>query len=595
MPTAGALGAGLVAGGMLLAAYSRWYAESRPLDGASMRTKGWLTDRPSVDLSALPETLATAALVAGALLLIVCAAVLLAAPHGSYRDWGPIVGLVGAGGLLTFPYLAVKYRLPWAWDELRTDHPWFAALPAAIAAGVLVTLGGVLVLRLAGEPSAFARIPRRTATVAVVAGLVVSGAVAVGTEYLGDDRRNLDHVTAARVAVPAVPDRLGVEQYRLSVPATGRAGGQTFFGDFTTAGTGFVVSSVAGITAYDGATGAPTWHYLRRTGDDGRPIGGGYIERSLTSIDGGSVILAQWRRAGWIAFDAVTGEILWRNSDFGIDAGAYEQLGTQSLDGAALVLDWRDQLRGYDPRTGALAWTAEPAVECAAHQPHRVRPVVTATTVYTFDWCGYSAEPSAAITALDARTGAVVARREIPRAAETSTARFSADLKPLRTGVAIEWNLPTPTMLVIGAPGELATAPPIEWVDSYGAVDPQTTDAVAREWVRGAGARDVVVNRTTGVAKYELPDLPSTLAYTDIALLGTQIVQVASNDTVASGDGRDEIRAWSRTDGAPSQPQPLLETAGYCRTSGLVPAPGVILGYCDDGQELELIGFRPAG
>ncbi|UFS96702.1 PQQ-binding-like beta-propeller repeat protein [Nocardia huaxiensis] len=591
VPIAGALGTGLVAGGTLLALYSRYFATTWPLDDDRISGGRVFGDKEWIDISRLPGTFGTAAWVVGLLVLAVAAAVVWASRDGDYDGWGPAVALAGAAGLFTFPFLAVKYVLPTAYRELRTEHPWFAALPTAIAAGILVTLGSVLVLRLAWEPAKLELLPRRMLALTAAVGLLVSGAVAFVAGATGDDRRNVDHLTATRSETPTVPAGLGAEQYRISLPAQATGWNGATYGDIVPAGNGFVVSSSAGLTAYDGRTGAPRWHYLRKTGD-GRPDIG-YISKSLRAAAGGTVVIAEWSELGWYAFDAVTGEILWKNSDFGAHAVDYEDpTRIPRADTAALILFFEDGLQGYDPRTGKHLWTTTTATSDCLQG--RTSMLDTDTAIYLLLHCRNRSEIWSVAMTLDTTNGAVLGSREVARTTIADKDSRYVHLASSAVGVSIAWNKPAAGMIVLGRPDEVTSAPVLDRFDAIVAIDPGNTDALAQDWVRGADEgyhRLFVLDRHTGAERYELPGTQDYVGKGEAALLETEIVLV---DYALSRDQRKggfELRSWSRTDGQPIRTLPIAGAEKDCGSAGLIPAPGTLLTYCGTADSLELTGF----
>lgn len=351
----GAVAAGLIVGGAGLAIYSRCFASTRSLRKTWLQNGYFYDSGPGVEISALPGHLATAALAAGIMMTLLLSAITVQAVRNrrTYDGLGTFVVMTVVAGLAILPILAVRYHLPTAYAKIRLDYQLFGQLPTAIAANGLVLLGTVFVIGMALRPNSIRSLPRPILAALTTVGLLVSTVVAVGAIRAGDDQRNVDHVSASRVDIPALPDRLGTERFRIPVPLETPLPDSNPAGDVVSAGAGFVIATWQGLTAYDGTTGAPRWHYLRRNRYDGHR-GLTYVPKSLRTLDDGKVVLAMWQRLAWIAFDAMTGEILWQGSDFAHDAalpGADLVFPVNEFDtgSEALIMVDDDRITGYDP------------------------------------------------------------------------------------------------------------------------------------------------------------------------------------------------------------------------------------------------------
>ncbi|UGT41123.1 PQQ-like beta-propeller repeat protein [Nocardia yamanashiensis] len=407
----GAVGAGLVLGGTLLAAYSRFWSEGRDLSDWAAVGRDWL-GKFRIPTAGLSESWGAFALVIGVIMLAVVADLVrrasAAEPSDRVSTW--VFG-IGAAALALGGY-ALSQHLIGVVDDIGFYYPLFDRLPTAAGAILLILLGAILAIGLC-RPAAVRAAGKRTLVIGAAAGLLISAGVAGTAVYAGDDDRRVDHTTVAAVPVPAAPTRLGTERYRVPVPlmAISRQAG-----DIATAGTGFVLADTAGLTAYDGATGAPRWHYRRSDVVDGDRNGVSYVSGSLLSADGGTVVLAQWYNAGLTAFDAITGELLWTRSEFAdatgqllVDSSRFESeqtawrpvLAVGDGPGTLAATDG-SRLARFDARTGNRMWVVE---LCRANHWY---VAVTGVAISRIAHCGAN---RGVVTALDPVTGAVIGER----------------------------------------------------------------------------------------------------------------------------------------------------------------------------------------
>ncbi|QIS22932.1 PQQ-binding-like beta-propeller repeat protein [Nocardia terpenica] len=306
---AGGLGFGLLSVGVGLATYSRFFAPTRSLDGtvAGHDLFGSFT---TTEASDLVNRYATLSFILGVLVLI--AAIAAAGVRAGRWRLNILVELyillAFAAGIVVIPIMAVRDHLPGLFLQIRWQFGLFTQLPTAVAAATLVVLGSVLLADIAWRPERMRALSRRAAGAAALVGILVAATVSTAAFYAGDDSTRWDHTTAAPVDVPPVPARLGDEIYHFDIPHDSS--------DIVAAGAGFVVATVTGLTAYDGATGAPRWHLLRTHRPADRYHSPAYGSGSLHAIDDGKTVVAEWKNVGWIALDAMTGKILWQIEDY---------------------------------------------------------------------------------------------------------------------------------------------------------------------------------------------------------------------------------------------------------------------------------------
>ncbi|MEV0686613.1 PQQ-binding-like beta-propeller repeat protein [Nocardia sp. NPDC050378] len=353
---------------------------------------------------------------------------------------------------LVLAFLTVRSwseHLPSSYTALRAEMPYFAQLPTAVGATALVTLGSILVLPLVFHMGVARTLARGTMTTAVAVGLVLAATLGVLTVRAGDDSLNVDHRTAAPAEIPSTPEEFGAEAFRLQLPplnnrpeATGR--------EVLAAGSGFLVIGVDGLRAYDGATGAPRWHYLRRPQSGKRAMA--YDRGSAVVTADHSVVTTRWTNRyddpSRITFDAITGEVLWTSDD----TNDFTTTSTGRLLGASsttLIVETETTVAGYDARTGAHRWTAQTDGNCRST---RISPGVTANAVYRVLRCGGS---TWRIIALDPGTGRAVSHRDLlaPASAEPMlTLRGNTVVVSSRSSEGNQY-------LLISDPASLSTTP----------------------------------------------------------------------------------------------------------------------------------------
>ncbi|MBF6171983.1 outer membrane protein assembly factor BamB family protein [Nocardia blacklockiae] len=480
----------MVLGGVGLAVFSWFFASTWPLDNEITGEDVFGSFR-NLDVSGVPGKYAATTLLAGVLVLAALgvAAVRVVRGRDGYGTWGPFVLLAVGAGLLVWPVMAWRDHLPGLWRQVRIQYPPFEQLPTAVVAGTLVVVGTALVAAVAARPETLRALRLPVLVLTVVVGLAVSGVAAALAIRAGDDERRVDRSTAAAQPPAAVPDRMGAAAYRMSVPAAKTGTGEPRT-DLVVAGAGFAIAEPDGITAYDGATGTERWHYRRTNTLD--PRGNrytAYLPGTLRSLDGGTVVLSDWGELGWTAFDATTGEILWRNSDFAgdmDDPGIRRDLGDFRLTSGFLVVSESNRVVRYDARTGARMWSLDTTkLQCTGY----FSPItITETAIYRLAGCGPDNETVAHLSAIDPRTGAVIAEQELPLSSENGP-RTSAYLQRHGNAVLVQWKLAgssawsvvtTPQQLGAPLPWTLHTAqtpPPVEF-ERHRSPDTELTGAL---------------------------------------------------------------------------------------------------------------------
>ncbi|MFB8005031.1 PQQ-binding-like beta-propeller repeat protein [Nocardia sp. NPDC056000] len=598
---AGVGGAIAVATGFGLALYSRWGASRTTIEPEQLHRRTWFTeDVWGVDIATVPGVLTATALWLGAGLVIAVgvAALRIARGWDDYRGWGFLPALAVLATLAGWPILIVGDRVWQVWDQLRVEYPLSQQLPTALAAGTLNCIGAALLIPYLLHPHRF-RLPTRVLAAVVVAAVLVCAGTAAAAVRAGDDRLHTDHVTAARAVIPPAPTRLGPEKYRFPIAALPGSRSATI-GDLAPAGMGFVLSSPEGITAYDGATGEPRWHYLRtHTTKSGRS-GVTYVDGSLRSLDHGAMILARWKSLGWIAFDAVTGEVLWQTSDFTRDAAGRTLQSSDSVQRPQLavpgpwpapiplILNDDNRIQGYDARSGTRLWSTEVTVpECQS----RNNTVVTDATVYRVASCSSDTESWIVATGLDARTGAIVATRELGRHSSTDRYDPYVRVRALTNTVVIDWATSDDGgHLLVRSPDQLATAPTIDRARWPIAADPGGPDVLYSDyWARAprAPGRFTVSDTITGGERYALAGMDGwgEDAGHD-AFLRDEIIETSYSAGSA-------VQAWSRDDGRWTQSQPIVTVSRDCVSTPIRVVPTAVVVVCIGKTTAELIGYTP--
>ncbi|GAB4585532.1 outer membrane protein assembly factor BamB family protein [Nocardia sp. IFM 10818] len=586
---AAAVGAGLIVGGACLAVYSRFFASTVALENVWVGCASNEIKSCGAEASGVADSFATAAVVLGGLLLTTVALIGVRLVRRWETSRGTILLVAAAvlGCLLVLPDMAFNNRLPEAYQQIRFEYPWFERLPTAVAACLLLVVGTMLGVRVGVQPERMRDLRTWVVALSSVVGLLISAGIAATSITAGDDRRNIDHVTASAVGPAAVPDRLGTEKYRLSLPSSGA---------FVAAGAGFVSATWEGLTGYDGASGEPRWHYRRTGAEHDGEYGITLSAETLRARDDGRVVLAEWSRGGWTALDATTGELLWQTSDFSRDLGErddrrYRHVPSIAPSRGPLVLASEDRIAGYDARTGARQWSTETSVPDCWGTMQRV--TVTDRAVYRVDDCANDTEFWIQATILDPRTGARIGSRELGRSARPADrGSRSTTLTGYGNSVGIDWDWEGQTgMVTLGAPEQLATAR-VTARSGYSVktADPNGQDAIVRDpTVPPADpGRYTVVSLETGAVKYPLPGMEGALY--DSMFLSAEVVEQALY-LGPDGDARPEVRAWSRADGSLVQSIPYDHPDQVCDESWLMAAPGAVLVACSGKKKVELIGF----
>ncbi|WP_405484108.1 PQQ-binding-like beta-propeller repeat protein [Nocardia sp. NBC_00511] len=584
------IGFGLLLGGMLLGLYSRFLAATVPLDDWGFRSAG---------VVGTPERFAVAAVVAGAVALLLTAiAFRRGRESGGYDEfegqYEVLATLVIIVIVLTLVIMVMASHLPSMVDYLRTQYPYFSRLTTAITATGLVGVGSVLVLGLTPRVSVVWRIDRRIVAVAVAAGLVIAATAAFAAVRAGDDDANFDHTTAGTADIPAIPGRLGSERYRVEIPANENP-------DIVAAGTGFVVATQAGLTAYDGRSGRERWHYLR-TRQNGR-LAMGYASGSLLAVEG-DVVVAAWSNLGYRAFDATTGELLWTETDFNRDTGSVGwawMVGGKSSEylSGPLTLGNPTQIARYDARTGARLWLTDTrSPECPG--PTRdswngnVPDIRTDTAVYRIQQCSDGTQSWWQILALDADTGTITATRAVGQGALENDP-LPAITQRLANTVVVQLRKPDPdSYLLIDSPAHLASAP-IRRTGSPIGADPSGPQ-VALDIHAPQNVMQTVDANSDTAATLTIPDPHLRDPYANrVVYLHNEIVAISQQKS--GGSYQQSVRSWSRTDGSPASTQPIENATRYCGSTRLVPTASALVLICGadtpERAPTVIIGYAP--
>ncbi|MFE6920857.1 PQQ-binding-like beta-propeller repeat protein [Nocardia sp. NPDC057663] len=576
---AGLAGAVLVAGGVVLALYSQFVAAPIPVPFDSYAETG-----------DFPARLVRGTLIFAGAIVLIGAVVLVRGRRGDERG----AGITASGVLALLAVLiggivfAVTAHIPSTYQRLTSVFVVTPRVPSAIAALTLAVLGAVLIFVHVATPTAAA--PRRSAlAAALVVGIVpVLGAAGIAVR-LGDDTAATDHATADPGPDAAVPAVLGPERFRLQLPAA-RSNKDTRI-VFT--GTGFVVSTRVGITLYDGVTGAERWHY-RRLGVSADNVEN--VPNETRAFPGENVVLTYWAKRGWMAFDSVTGELLWTEGDFTRESNViirgYLSDFTRANDvivrGHLLATtSARGTVTRYDARTGRSMWTTptEPS-DCASTSE---RVVASMTTIYRAATCGAGETATVAVTAFDPQSGEVRDRRGLP----TPRVESSADIEVRVLDSGFVWM----TCRHDGAGTELLLPPNAPL--SSAIVDSRRDDLRVH-----AADNDVLVS-SANPGGYMLPDRWEVLSAAEgesteldmttpdgraqyaeaAALLADQIVAITL-------DGGYTLRTWDRSTGraGPVLPVTLAQGTRSLRFTTTAGSP-VLIATDREHRNIEVIGF----
>lgn len=591
----GMFGAGLVIGGTVLALYSRFGAATRNLGDR------WASGRDvfgefALPFATVPERWSGLALIWGLILVVVIADLLRRSrterPDRAVSAWALVLGVA----VVNLSWYAVTQHMPGVLTGARFEYPLFPRLPTAAGAIALILCGTVLLIGLL-RPATVRAAERRHLVLGLGAGVLVSALVAAVSIHAGNDGTRIDHVTAASIPVPAIPATLGAERYRVSLPLS--ADGKSLAG-VVIAGTGFVIATETGLVAYDGTTGAARWHYRRSNVPVDGQSGVAYIADSLMSLEGGSVVLARWRNGGLTAFDAVTGELLWGESEFADLAFGKERWPAWRERGwsgpVALLATDETHIARYAARSGKRLWSTE---VCEGAGLDDV--ISTDAAIYRIAKCPFRLDGGVlaarlVVTALDPVTGSILAERELARA--TRRGELGSIITHLAGAVLIDFhagNGPRQRIL-IDKPEHLISAPIVRSAGSNVlAVDPTGTDMLIQPETDPDEPVVLEIRRVADgsvVNRLQVPD-HSNIAASDDLFLSGELVEA----TRYRSDLRlyTEVRAWRRTDGTPVAGVPI--TRDGIRCSGITPlsVPGATLVPCVTDTGADLVGFRPNG
>ncbi|NNH72311.1 PQQ-binding-like beta-propeller repeat protein [Nocardia uniformis] len=604
------LGFGLLVGAVALGLYSLFIATTVPLSDSHLRNGG-VTWRL--------EEVGGIVVVAGGLLLVLTAVAFWRGrrstgttdPEGKFENFatGTVVVTV-----MALAFIAFDARIPTIFADIRSDYPYFSRLPTAVAAFVLVAAGALLVLGLLPRMTNAALVGYRPVATAVVVGLGLSTAVGFAAVRAGDDSVNLDHATATAADPLPTPDRLGPERYRVVIPPTEKdpdrfiTSSTQVAPNIVRAGTGFVIGTRDGLTAYDGNTGRERWHYRRlpRDGELRLP----YAANSLRSLDNGTVVLAVWRGIGYRAFDAITGELLWTESEFTRDNSAIDWSTSShhrngSLPGL-LILASETRIARYDARTGTREWISDiDGGECPGFDRNRWNPhsddAHTANAVYRLLHCERDDQSWIQIQALDTGTGAAIGTRDIARGPleherTSNPLRSYPDMERLENTLVIDWKTREsgPWHLLVDHPSHLVTAPIRQPGTPFGA-DPEGSEvAVGTYGARyGDGYADVIAaDSDTLVLPIQEMDLWSAMPKRVVFLRDELLTVLLDPSRTVEGP---QVGAWDRTDGRFVGMQPIGHGRERCDSITLLPVPSALLAICaprdPTRSETTIIGY----
>ncbi|MFD3703926.1 PQQ-binding-like beta-propeller repeat protein [Nocardia sp. NPDC058658] len=550
-------GTAVLLGGVGLGIYSRFIAAPNPV-------------APQDDgLAALPDALGMSAIVVGVMALLVVAVAL---------TWARRLQRAGFGnpGVAIYLVLAVavvrtlQLHIPSTTKLIADQYAAFPRLPTAVAAWILVCLGILIVSYPLSVAPQFTLKTRGFAVPALIA-LLVCALTAGVAAWFGNDNRFFEHRPATSVVAAPIPNRLGQERFRIDLPEENRV---------VVGGPGFIVGTATGITAYDGATGAPRWHYLR-PGATEDSVHHSYTE--LLSIPSENVVVTDWASLGLIAFDATTGRKLWTDSEFVDDVRDGVRAAKRFDSTTAPMLAWADNdyashkygnFRRYDARTGRLLWTVPPVPEMCRKEVSKI--AITSRAVYQVLVCHRDQSAWTTIHAFDPATGAQIAQRDLPNPEPDREPRLSVNSDV----VSIDWPYRTEPLdrLIITSPAQLSTAATTADTGQVIAADPSTDTVASYSWSTGVTLSEGRIPTQPRV----LPDsIPLDVNSSNSALLADEFVAV----------GPERLHTWRRDDlTGRSTPVPTAPT----KSSQIIAAPGIILiATSDKAGSDQLIGFAP--
>lgn len=571
----GAVGAGLLTGGTALGLFSRFGT-------APVAVR---------DTYAQAGHVAGAAAVAGGLVLAIAVAAWFAGRSRQADLWSThhrwelgatatVALVLGFLGVMSW-----NEHLPSSYTTLRTEMPYFEQLTTSVGALALVAIGSILVLPLAFHMGVARTLRRGTSTAAMATGLAIAAAVSVVAVRAGDDRLNVDHSTAAPTPVPAAADRFGTEAFRLQLPplnnrpeATGR--------EVIAAGTGFLVIGVDGLRAFDGATGEPRWHYLRRPQSGTRTLI--YDRGSAITAADGAIVTTRWTgRSGTrrITFDAVTGQILWTSDDHTDFTSDDHDSPARLLEAPAsdtLIVETDTAVKGYDARTAARRWVT-PVAESGCRSSD-VGTRVTADAVYRVLRCGGSIWR---VIAIDTATGGVIGHRDYPASPSNKPT-----LTLLQNMTLIDfWTPDNPAYMLVEKPDQLATSP-LRTSGSPFAAAADGSDLLVGLFDPTTRQSHVDLATYDGTSRTRVPEMsPSSPNSGAVHVLAEEIIALEYDTSL-------RLSRWPRRNPTSPTAVPIEAT---CRPKAtqptLLPVPASILVVCQNNEEigdatLDIIGYR---
>lgn len=540
---AAVIGAIMVLGGMGLGFYSLTFAADSPSE---------VRDDPSPGLGMF-------AILFGAVALALLAIAMRWSMRLRAAGFGNPPALLLPVLLVTEIVITQGMNLGATTKDIRAAYPAYPQLSTSIAAWYLVIAGTILVLAAAiAPPLNWALSPRTFAKSAAVGALAC--AVTIGFAIRdGDDNRSVDHRTATQTAAAPLPNRLGDERFRVSLPNAK----QVLVG-----GPGFVAGSTQGVTAYDGTTGKARWHYLRTPAPEG---GVQHEPNRMILIPTENVLITYWNNLGWKAFDATTGHLLWTESDFSRDGGSTEGA-LRGIDAPPFLSRTAETfLARYDARSGRLLWSTPDAPDVCGGE--RAAITRTSRAVYQVATCFDQGRAITRIRALDPATGTTIAQRDIPTAPSVDQPKLST----ARDVLVVQWNMPGEDLdhLLVRSPEQLATAPMTEDVRIL-AADPETgayitESAEGRSTFRDASPRAL--------------SLPTQMA------AGSEPWQsvLLAGEFVTTHD--NTLRTWR-----PNEATTHEVALGSCAPDAIEAAAGATIVYCSSRSGsgvTTVIGFTP--
>ncbi|MFC4375778.1 PQQ-binding-like beta-propeller repeat protein [Nocardia halotolerans] len=508
---------------------------------------------------------------------------------------------------------------PWeataVWSEIRENYPFSPRLPMADGAYLLAAASVVLALAISFALRKIPHLLSRIVGAGIIAGLMVSVAVGVGAARLGDDAANIDRSLAATADASTAPAGISDEAFRITLdnddfPERGR------HIEIVSTTTGFIVGTRWGVVAYHGMTGLQRWHYQRTDQGNSELY---RLDHSLVSTDDGRVVVATWHRAGTIAFDSVTGEQLWSlpSSDVYHDFSPIV-LPVALLPRSAPKPLLRERhasnvIAAFDPRTGRQLWVSDTTVpDCGVKQT-----ASRSDGIYVVRVCGDRSAgiaPWLHITAIDRRTGATIAAKEIGRDPRANPGGLSfSDYRVVATssGLVVEIRparlVNDARVLIVSAPDHLADAQvvAVEGLRQVNAASdggtelaitwaPQSDDYRSRHYAR-------VPRLFSGAPASLGPPLANTGAVRDLTpmsqsppfFLADQLVSLAKADASrAPKDAR--IHTWDRAGREYASID--LSYDGYWDVDDavIIPSTGSVLVVLrdTDAGEITVIGIR---